>query len=78
MSLKKIIDVLDDYVDKTDDALFESLKDKKLGNFLALIYGSLNILRRGLGNSFKVDKFIFNPIRIKDIEKNLVNLQITS
>lgn len=35
---KKIIDALDDYVDKTDDVLFESLKDKKLGNFLALIY----------------------------------------
>ena len=42
------------------------------------INGSLNILRRGLGNSFKVDKSIFNPKIIKDIEKNLVNLQITS
>ena len=37
-----------------------------------------NILRRGLGNSFKVNKSFFNPKIIKDIEKNLVNLRITS
>lgn len=40
------------------------------------INGSLNILKRGLGKSFDICKSVFNPQKIKDIEKNLVNLRV--
>lgn len=35
----------------------------------------LNILKRGLGKTFDICKSVFNPLKIKDIEKNLVNLK---
>ena len=44
--------------------------DKKVLN--ADINGSLNILKRGMGFSFKVENEIFRPTKI-DIQKKLLN-----
>ena len=49
--------------------LFLSGKDKALN---ADINGSLNILKRGMGYSFKFEDVFFRPIKI-DIEKKLLN-----
>lgn len=52
--------------------LFKSATNKCIN---ADINGSLNILKRGIGQ-FKPSKNIFNPIRIKDIETNLISLKL--
>ena len=63
----------DEYVGKRiKRGLFKSASGKVIN---ADINGSLNILKRGLENSFEFNKRFFNPIRIKDINKNLMSLK---